>query len=62
MNRNKWCGAKDFEAALPPEPDASAGEATSACAVRLPDGRRVARRFLRSAPLHQLFNFVDAKV
>lgn len=59
---NGVCGAQALQAALPPEPNASAGEATSACAVRLPDGRRVARRFLRSAPLQQLFDFVDAKV
>merc|ERR1712176_1040871 len=31
------------------------------CAVRLPDGRRVSRRFLKSMPLKQLFNFIDSE-
>ena len=54
--------AQVLEDALLPEPDSTTSEATSACAVRLPDGRRVARRLLRSAPLQQLFAFVDATV
>ena len=46
-------------AALPAEPDASDMDAISV-AVRCPDGTRVQRRFLRSAPLAALFGAVEA--
>ena len=46
-------------AALPAEPDASDTDAISV-AVRCPDGTRVQRRFLRSAPLAALFGAVEA--
>ncbi|KAL6765813.1 ubiquitin fusion degradation protein UFD1-domain-containing protein [Haematococcus lacustris] len=50
-----------LEAALPPEPSASGPEPTVVCGFRLPDGARLSRRFLLSAPVAQLFDFVDAK-
>ncbi|KAJ9509812.1 hypothetical protein QJQ45_011591 [Haematococcus lacustris] len=50
-----------LEAALPPEPSASGPEPTVVCGFRLPDGARLSRRFPLSAPVAQLFDFVDAK-
>jgi hypothetical protein len=51
----------EAEAALPPEP--AEGEA-GACrvALRLPDGSRLQRRFLASAPVAQLFSFCLARL
>lgn len=51
-----------MEAALPPEAEAAGGETLVACAVRLPNGRRIARRFRRSDPAQRVFEFVDAMV
>ncbi len=39
----------------------AAGEPAATCVVRLPDGRRCARRFRPGDPLDQLFAWVDAQ-
>ena len=46
--------------ALPNEPEAGA-EGVVDVAVKLPDGRRVRRRFLKSNPLQAVFNFWSAR-
>ena len=46
--------------ALPTEPPAGGPEAVVACAVRLPDGNRLQRRFLQSSNLDMLFNWIDS--
>lgn len=43
---------------LPEEPEEGT-EGIVACVVRLPDGRRVARKFLRVHPVSHLFDWVD---
>ncbi len=51
--------AQERGAVLRAEPPA--GEAAATCVVRLPDGRRCARRFRPGDPLDQLFAWVDAQ-
>lgn len=50
-----------LEAALPPEPRLEQAQQSVTCAVRLPNGQRISRRFLLSSPVQSLFAFVDAK-
>lgn len=47
--------AKSAREALPPEP--AVDSVAARVAVRLPDGRRVERRFLNSAPVSEIFTF-----
>lgn len=61
---SEWlsCDAvQDKEAALAPEPPPDSSEPITTCQIRLPDGSRISRRFTQSAPLEDLFAFVDAK-
>lgn len=47
--------------ALPPEPSPSSSQPVTTCLVRLPDGTRLQRRFESAAPLHTLFDFLEAQ-
>jgi len=47
-------------AALPPEPDPSDSSGAVTCALRLPAGARVQRRFPLGAPLSALFDFAES--
>ncbi len=47
-------------AALPVEPPANSPQPTMALSFRLPDGTRLKRRFYSTAPVSELFKFVDA--
>jgi len=45
---------------LPPEPEPDNADIT-VCMVRMPDGQRISRRFLKTDPLEKLFDLIDVE-
>ncbi len=58
--RNRLALLQEKAESLPPEPPAGGPESAVACAVRFPDGSRLQRRFLCTASLVSLFDWVDS--